>query len=102
MGEVSIDFEACIKSLRPVTWIYNDDIKEVRQIGYIAEELFEIDELKYVVMLDEEDQPLALRYDLISVYTVEVLKTALERIENLENEISILKNNNMKDNKNGV
>jgi hypothetical protein len=102
MGEIEIDFEACIKSLKPVTWIYNDDIKEVRQIGYIAEELFEIDALKYVVLLDEEDKPLALRYDLISVYAVEVLKTALERIEKLESEISVLKNNNVKDSKNGL
>jgi uncharacterized protein (UPF0335 family) len=53
-------------------------------------------------LLDEEDQPLALRYDLISVYAVEVLKTALERIEKLESEISILKDNNMKDNKDGL
>jgi hypothetical protein len=101
VGEIEIDFEACIKSLNPVTWIYNDDIKKVRQIGYIAEELFEIDGLKYVVLLDEEDQPLALRYDLISVYAVEVLKTALSRIEVLENEISILKNNK-KESNNGL
>jgi hypothetical protein len=101
VGEIEIDFEACIKSLNPVTWIYNDDIKEVRQIGYIAEELFEIDGLKYVVLLDEENQPLALRYDLISVYAVEVLKTALSRIEVLENEISILKNNK-KESDNGL
>ena len=93
MGEIEIDFEDCIKSLKPVTWIYNDDIKEVRQIGYIAEDVFEIDSLKYVVMLDEQDQPEALRYDLISVYAVEVLKTALARIEKLENELSILKDN---------
>jgi hypothetical protein len=93
MGNVEIDFEACIKNLNPVTWIYNDDEKMVRQIGYIAEELFEIDDLKYVVLLDEKDQPLALRYDLISVYAVEVLKTALTRIENLENELFALKNN---------
>jgi hypothetical protein len=92
VGEIEIDFESCIKSLNPVTWIYNDDIKEVRHLGYIAEELFKVDGLKYAVLLDEEDQPLALRYDLISVYAVEVLKTALSRIEMLESEISILKN----------
>jgi hypothetical protein len=101
VGEIEIDFEACIKRLNPVTWIYNNDIKETRQLGYIAEELFEVDGLKYVVVLDEEDQPLALRYDLISVYAVEVLKTALSRIELLENEISILKNNK-KESDNGL
>jgi hypothetical protein len=93
MGEIEIDFEACIKSLNPVTWIYNDDTAGTRQIGYIAEELFKVDELKYVVILDENGEPLALRYDLISVYLVEVLKTTLSRVENLEKEIAILKNN---------
>jgi hypothetical protein len=91
MGEIEIDFEACIKSLNPVTWIYNDDTAETRQIGYIAEELFKVDGLKYVVILDEYGEPLALRYDLISVYLVEVLKTTLTRLESLEQEIAILK-----------
>ena len=90
-GAIEIDFEKAIKSLRPVTWIYNDDEEDVRQIGYIAEELYEIDAFKYVVLLDEEDKPLAIRYDLISVYTVEALKTAFLKIENLEKEIESLK-----------
>jgi hypothetical protein len=92
-GAIEIDFEKAIKSLRPVTWIYNDDEEDVRQIGYIAEELYEIDAFKYVVLLDEEDKPLGIRYDLISVYTVEALKTAFLKIEKLEKEIDLLKNN---------
>jgi hypothetical protein len=91
-GAIEIDFEKAVKSLRPVTWIYNDDEEDVRQIGYIAEELYEIDAFKYVVLLDEEDKPLGIRYDLISVYTVEALKTAFLKIEKLEKEIEILKN----------
>ena len=93
MGAIEIDFEKSIKSLRPVTWIYNDDDEDIRQIGYIAEELYKIDAFKYVVLLDEEDKPLGIRYDLISVYTVEALKTAFQKIENLEKEIAILKAN---------
>jgi hypothetical protein len=91
VGAIEIDFEKSIKSLRPVTWIYNDDDENVRQIGYIAEELYEIDAFKYVVLLDEEDKPLGIRYDLISVYTVEALKTAFKKIEDLQKEVDLLK-----------
>jgi hypothetical protein len=92
MGSQEIDFEKTIKSLNPVTWIYNGDLKDTRHIGYIAEEVNEVDALKYIVVLDEENNPLGLRYDLLSVYSIEVLKILLEKVESLENEIKILKN----------
>jgi hypothetical protein len=92
MGSEEIDFEKTIKSLNPVTWIYNGDLKDTRHIGYIAEEVNEVDALKYIVVLDEENNPLGLRYDLLSVYSIEVLKILLEKVESLENEIKILKN----------
>ena len=92
MGEVRIDFEQAIKSLNPVTWIYNGDLKDTVNIGYIAEEVNEIDSLKYIVVLDKNDKPLGLRYDLLSIYSIEVLKTLLQKIESLENEIKNLKN----------
>jgi len=91
MGLTEIDFEKTIKSLNPVTWIYNGDLKEVRHIGYIAEEVNEIDSLKYIVVLDKDNNPLGLKYDLLSVYSIEVLKILLERVETLENEIKTLK-----------
>ena len=87
MGSVEIDFEKTIKSLNPVTWVYNGDIKEIRHIGYIAEEVNEIESLKYIVVLDKNNKPLGLKYDLLSVYSIEVLKILLEKIENLENKI---------------
>ena len=92
MGSEEIDFEKTIKSLNPVTWIYNGDIKDTRHIGYIAEEVNEVDALKYIVVLDEENNPLGLRYDLLSVYSIEVLKILLDKVESLENEIKTLKN----------
>jgi hypothetical protein len=92
MGSQEIDFEKTIKSLNPVTWIYHGDLKDTRHIGYIAEEVNEVDALKYIVVLDEENNPLGLRYDLLSVYSIEVLKILLEKVESLENEIKILKN----------
>jgi hypothetical protein len=93
MEYIDIDFEKSIKSLNPVTWIYNDDEKKVRQIGYIAEDVYDVDSLKYIVVLDEEDKPLGLRYDLLGLYAIEVLKSTLEKIDNLEKEIKQLKNN---------
>jgi hypothetical protein len=92
MGSEKIDFEKTIKSLNPVTWIYNGDLKEIRHIGYIAEEVNDIDSLKYIVVLDKDNNPLGLRYDLLSVYSIEVLKILLEKVENLENEVKTLKN----------
>jgi hypothetical protein len=92
MGLVEIDFEKTIKSLNPVTWVYNGDLKEIRHIGYIAEEVNEIDSLKYIVVLDKDNNPLGLKYDLLSVYSIEVLKILLEKVENLENEVKTLKN----------
>jgi hypothetical protein len=89
---INIDFEQTIKGLNPVTWIYNNDPKKTRQIGYIAEEVNKIESLQYIVLLDKEEKPLALRYDLLSVYSIEVLKILMQKIEILENEIKILKN----------
>jgi len=91
MGLTEIDFEKTIKSLNPVTWIYNGDLKEIRHIGYIAEEVNEIDSLKYIVVLDKDNNPLGLKYDLLSVYSIEVLKILLDRVQDLENEIKTLK-----------
>lgn len=92
MGEIEIDFEKAVKALNPVTWIYNNDPKNIRQLGYIAEDVNEVESLRYMVVLDKEDKPMALRYDILSVYSVEVLKILMKKIEKLENEINILKN----------
>jgi hypothetical protein len=92
VGVTEIDFEKAIQALNPVTWIYNNDPKNIRQLGYIAEEVNEVNSLKYMVVLDKEDKPMALRYDILSVYTVEVLKILMQKIEKLENEINTLKN----------
>lgn len=85
-----IDFEESIQRLKPVTWIYNGDTENIRHIGYIAEELYEVDDLKYLVVLDEDKQPLALKYDLVSVYAVEVIKILTKRIKDLEQRIQKL------------
>ena len=87
MVPIEIDFEKAIEGLKPVTWIYNGDLKEIRQIGYIAEEVNKIDSLQYIVVLDKENKPLGLRYDLLSVYSIEVLKLLSEKIKDLEKQM---------------
>lgn len=87
-----INFEESIHKLKPVTWIYNGDPDNVRHIGYIAEEVYEVDDLKYLVVLDEDNQPLALRYELVSIYAVEAIKGLYNKINILEQKINQLEN----------
>jgi len=84
---IEIDFWAEIQNLRPVTWVYKADPTEIRHIGYIAEELEAIDALKYVVYYNSKNEPAGIKYELLSVYAVEALKVAAQKIEELENKI---------------
>lgn len=90
MSDIQIDFESEIKKLKPVTWIYKDDKLEMRNIGYIAEDLNKIDAFKYIVHYDNNLIPDGIRYDLLSVYAIEAIKVAYQKIEFLENKIKEL------------
>jgi hypothetical protein len=87
MENMEIDFWAEIQSLRPVTWVYKADPTEKRHIGYIAEELDAIDAFKYVVYYDSKNAPAGIKYELLSVYAIEALKVAVDRIKELEDKI---------------
>jgi hypothetical protein len=89
MSFINIDFEKEIKQLRPVTWVYNNDPTESVNIGYIAEELDAIDAFKYLVQYDN-NQPVGIKYELISVYAIEAIKVAYQKIEMLEKKIEQL------------
>lgn len=90
MLNIPIDFESEIQKLRPVTWIYKEDENEIRNIGYIAEELNAIDAFKYVVFYDKEGLPGGIRYDLISLYAIEAIKVAYKKINILEEKIKLI------------
>ena len=85
-----IDFEKSIKGIDAVTWKYKWDSPEVRNLGYIAEQLYENEDFKYVVPLDDEGLPAGIRYDLLSVYAIEALKEAFKKINALEKRIENL------------
>jgi hypothetical protein len=90
MENININFVEEIKKLRPVTWIYKEDKTNRRHIGYIAEEVNESENLKYCVSYDENNEPDGLFYDKFTVYLTEALKTALNKIDELENRVSKL------------
>jgi hypothetical protein len=92
MDSINIDFIEEIKKLRPVTWIYKNDDTERRHIGYIAEEVYESEPLRYTITYDEKGEVNGISYEKFSVYLVEALKIALQKIENLEKRISSIEN----------
>lgn len=94
MSFTEIDFESEIKKLNPVTWIYNNDPKKEINIGYIAEDLDKVDALKFLVEKDLNGNIMGIKYEIISVYLVEAIKVAYQKIDKLENEIKQLKSCN--------
>lgn len=90
MKDLEIDFYSDIQKLVPITWVYKTDPSEIRHIGYIAEDLNDIEAFKYVVYKDSKDRPAGIKYELLSVYAIEALKVAIEKIEDLENKVNLL------------
>jgi hypothetical protein len=89
--------------LRPTQYNYKTTAKEVIQIGLIAEEVFEQDELKDLVILGQNGMPLSVNYNALSVVVAQQLledrkiNTASydalsSEVESLKNMIIILKN----------
>lgn len=91
MDFIEIDFEKEISKINPVTWIYNNDPSKSINIGYIAEDLDEIDAFKYLVQRDSAGNVIGIKYELLSIYAIEALKVAYKKIEDLENKIKDIK-----------
>jgi hypothetical protein len=88
--KVEINFKDDIKRLRPATWVYKAHESKERYIGYIAEELYEIESFKYAVHKDDNGNIDGIRYEILSVYALEALKSAYNMIEKLEKRIEEL------------
>ena len=84
---VGINFKESIAKLNPVTWIYKKDDSRKRYIGYIAEELFELEEFRYVVSVDKNGNPNGIDYGMISVYLVECIKELYLEVDKLKDKI---------------
>ena len=72
-------------SLRPVAFQYKDS--GVPSVGYLAEEVAE-QGLENLVENDSEGKPVSVRYKMISVYLVELVKQQHALIEQLQEQIA--------------
>ena len=87
ISELSDDFNK-ILSLNPVSF-QSKHTGETR-LGYIAEDLQEKD-LTNLVSYDAEGKPFSVRYELMPVYLLEVLKEQQKMIKELQSEMAELK-----------
>jgi hypothetical protein len=74
-----------IYGLQPRTYIYNTDPQSGPQIGYIAEEVKELNRNFATYNTPDLDTPVAINYNVITVFLVEEIKKLKARIEALEN-----------------
>ena len=79
---------APIYGLQPKTYIYNTDPESGPQIGYIAEEVKELNRNFAAYNTPDLETPVAINYNVITVFIVEEIKKLKARIEALENRFS--------------
>ncbi|HVS00238.1 MAG TPA: tail fiber domain-containing protein [Thermoanaerobaculia bacterium] len=82
--ELKEDFRKLL-SLRPVAFEYKDS--GAPSVGYLAEEVAE-QGLESLVMNDGEGKPFSVRYKMIPVYLVELVKQQQALIERLQEQIA--------------
>jgi hypothetical protein len=85
---LSDNFNKILK-VEPRTFTYKSSGE--RDVGYIAEEFDEAG-LNNLVNYDEQGQPEAIKYDRISLYLLEVIKSQQKRIDALERKVEALSN----------
>ena len=68
-----------IYKLRPVNFVYNDDITEEKQYGLIAEEVDEV--LPQIVSRDGEGKPYSVQYEVLPVLLLNEMKKQKTTIE---------------------
>jgi len=68
--------------------IFTDKETKERNIGYIAEEFDELG-LNHLVIYNEDGQPDGLKYELISLYLVEIMKDQQQRIQELDQRLQV-------------
>ncbi|NPA34253.1 MAG: hypothetical protein GXO48_04920 [Chlorobi bacterium] len=71
-----------VLSLEPKQFTYKESGHQ--SIGYLAEQLDSLG-LKAIVQYDQNGNPISINYQLLSIYTIELLKEYNQRITELEN-----------------
>lgn len=79
-----------IDLINPVTFTEKDNPESSPIIGLIAEELFEIPLMRNFVVNDNDEQPLGINYDRISVAIILMLKEIKSRLENVKQRLDAL------------
>jgi hypothetical protein len=86
-----LPLEECYKvlELEPVTFKYKNDIKDIVNIGFIAEQALEVDERFVYLIEDENDKsiliPETVNYDKLIAPLVAIVRDLSHRISKLEN-----------------
>jgi hypothetical protein len=81
------DYLSALVKLNPVSFTYKaevSDTPDVKQFGLIAEDVDLIPELKPMVTYNKDNQPDAIAYDKLGVFTISALKEINDRLTKLE------------------
>ena len=70
-------------NLRPRTFLYNNDTWKVPIVGYIAEEVAEIDK-EFSTYNQDDGAPVGINWNLITVFLVEEMKKLKRENEDLK------------------
>ncbi|MFH1715088.1 MAG: tail fiber domain-containing protein, partial [Elusimicrobiota bacterium] len=82
-----------ILTLEPKIYNRKNDPLKKKEIGYIAEEM-DAAGLNYLVFYDEQGRPDSINDKKIAVYTNEIVKDNIKKIEDQKDEIDMLKDEN--------
>ena len=82
------DTSEVILSLRPVTFHYKTDAKEIPQFGLIAEEVAKVDPA--LVLPDKDGKPYTVRYDAVNAMLLNEFLKEHRKVEKLEATLSVV------------
>ena len=77
-----------VLSLRPVTFHYKSDTKEIPQFGLIAEEVAKVNPA--LVLPDKEGNPYTVRYEAVNAMLLNEFLKEHRKVEQLEKRIEAL------------
>ena len=77
-----------ILSLRPVTFHYKSDTKDIPQFGLIAEEVAKVNPA--LVLPDKEGKPYTVRYDQVNAMLLNEFLKEHRKVEELEKQVEKL------------
>ncbi len=77
-----------IHSLKPVTFVYNEDPTKTMQYGLIAEEVDEV--FPGLVIRGENDEPFSVRYEILPVLLLNEIKQQRQEINQMKQDMNLV------------